>query len=243
MNRKDLLLFKNYIDKLLKRRHLPHGLGMALRKLSKEIALHRNYLDGIKKWEKEKDNFNTTKIQIGGGSHTLIGFLNLDIVPPADILWDVREGLPFKDKCSKFVFSEHFLEHIDYPISVKKFIHECFRILKLNGQLVIGVPDSEIIVRGYFNKNQVIFKKIFNKWYSKRNFLKHVDTYIDLLNYHFRDQDDDKKYNSHLWAYDYEKLYSLLKNAGFSRIKKWDFDATIANPERKWGSLYVIATK
>ena len=80
-------------------------------------------------------------------------------------------------------------------------------------------------------------------WYSKRNCLVDFNTDIDLLNYHFRDQDDDPKYNPHLWAYDFDKLNSLLKNAGFKSVNRWQFDSTIANPKRQWGSIYVIATK
>lgn len=64
-----------------------------------------------------------------------------------------------------------------------------------------------------------------------------------MLNYHFRDQNNSDKYNPHLWAYDYEKFISLLKEGGFKKIDKWRFNKKIANPKRKFGSLYVIAIK
>jgi hypothetical protein len=35
----------------------------------------------------------------------------------------------------------------------------------------------------------------------------------------------------------------LFIQAGFSNIQSWAFDPTIANPDRQWASLYVIATK
>jgi len=63
------------------------------------------------------------------------------------------------------------------------------------------------------------------------------------VNYHFRDQDDDSKYSPHYWAYDFEKLKSLVKDAGFARIKRWKFDKFIANPQREWGSVYIEAVK
>lgn len=59
----------------------------------------------------------------------------------------------------------------------------------------------------------------------------------------FRDQDDSDKYPPHLWAYDFEKLLSLFTDAGFSKVEQWEFDASMANPEREWASLYVVATK
>ncbi len=222
---------------------ITHGLSRSLRSLLKEVIVYSHFVEGEKKWEENKRQFNTEKIQIGGGSHILQGFLNVDIVPPADLIWDVREGLPFEDNCSKFIFSEHFLEHIDYPSSVKKIIAEFFRILKGGGRIVIGVPDSQLILEKYNEKDEDYYKAFLEHWYLKRDCLKDINTYIDLVNYHFRDQDDNEKYNSHYWAYDFEKEKSLLKNVGFKQIEKWKFDEVIANPKREWGSLYVTATK
>ena len=220
-----------------------HGLKRAMRKLIKEIIIYENYVKGRKRWIRKRPGEFYPKIQIGGGSRLLRGFFNVDIVPPADLLWDVREGLPFADKSSEFIFSEHFLEHIDYPVSVKKFIKECFRVLRCGGILVLGVPDSELAVKAYARRDKKFFNKAIKIWYSKRHCLSGLDTYIDLLNYHFRDQDDDNKYNPHMWAYDFEKLKSLLEWAGFFNIRVWKFDKNIANPKRRWGSLYVMAKK
>lgn len=78
---------------------------------------------------------------------------------------------------------------------------------------------------------------------ANRDYLDDFNTYINLLNYHFRDQDDDEKYNPHYWAYDFEKLKSLFESAGFSKVEKWNFGSSIVNSKREWGSIYVIATK
>ena len=48
------------------------------------------------------------------------------------------------------------------------------------------------MITNYFFRNNRFYKKLIKNWYSKRNFLADINTYIDLLNYHFRDQDDDK---------------------------------------------------
>ena len=217
-------------------------MGRALRNLTKEIGLYENHIKGARDLSKKK-NLDTTKIQIGGGSHTLRDYLNIDIVPPADIIYDLREGIPLKDESSEFIFTEHFLEHIDYPTSTKKFAKECFRVLKKGGRVVVGVPDGEQVIKAYVKKDKRFFDEMLKRWYSKRDCLEHFNTYIDLVNYHFRDQDDDKKYNPHFWSYDFEKLVSLFKDAGFSEVKKWKFDSSIANSKRWWGSIYIIATK
>jgi len=216
-----------------------HGLKRSLRNLLKEVSLFKSHISALKK----RGRRNSTYVQIGGGNHYLDGFLNIDIVPPADVIWDVREGIPLKFNSVKFIFSEHFLEHIDYPVSVKKFVKECYRVLKRDGKVVIGVPDGELAVRAYYKTDNKMIDRFMRKWYSKRNCLNHYNTPIDFLNYHFRDQDDNEKYRLHFWAYDRKKLKSLLKEAGFRKIGVWRLDPRIANIKRKFGSIYIYGIK
>ncbi len=237
-------LAKELSAKLLRSSKATHGLKRALRRLLKEIVLFENHISNAPISRKVNDEGkNGSFVQIGGGRRYLSRFLNIDIVPPADIISDVREGIPVGSGKVKFLFSEHFLEHIDYPVSVKKFIKECFRVLRKGGQLVIGVPDAALAVKAYFRNDRKLMQRFMKKWYGKRNCVEHFNTRIDFLNYHFRDQDDDKKYSPHLWAYDYEKLEALLAEAGFREIRKWDFDPRVANPKRKFGSVYITAVK
>jgi len=223
-----------------------YGVKRELKKLLKEIPLFFNHLEGSSQLRRgclKKKIARFKKVQVGGGKHTLSGFLNIDILPPADLIYDVREGLPLEDESVEFIFNEHFLEHIDYPRSVKKFVKECYRVLRPKGKLVIGVPDSELVIKKYLERDRRFYKEMIKRWYAKRDCIDHFNTYIDLVNYHFRDQDDSDKYTPHLWSYDFEKLEDLLKSVGFSEVKKWRFDSSIANPERKWGSLYIVAIK
>lgn len=232
------------VDKIIKNGCFTHGLGRVLRLLVKEIQLYKNNELGRKNWELNKNKFeNLTKLQIGGGKHTLNKFLNLDIIEPADLICDIREGIPLENDRFTFIFSEHTLEHIDYPRSVKFVIGECYRILKSGGQFVIGVPDGALAMNVYLKKERALFENYIQNWYSKRDCLDHFNTYIDLVNYVFRDQDDSPKYNPHYWAYDFEKLENMLKSSGFKKVKHWEFDNQIANPKRAFGSVYVVAIK
>jgi len=213
-----------------------HGIKRALRRLLKEIlSSENNSIPEVKN--------KCLRVQIGGGVHLLKNFLNIDIVPPADIICDVREGLPLKKSSVNLVFCEHFLEHIDYPISAKRFFKECYRILGKKGRLIVGVPDSKMAVKAYYKNDKKLIKKYIRSWYKKRDCLKHFNTPIDFLNYHFRDQDDNEKYNPHFWAYDKEKLTSLFKEAGFKKSTVWKFDEKIASPKRKFGSIYMVGVK
>jgi len=199
---------------------------------------------GKERLQKEMIDFDKfKKIHLGCGNRYLDNFLNIDIMEPADIICDAREGLPIPDETAEFIFSEHFLEHIDYPISAKKIIRECNRILKKGGKLVIGVPDAELIIQGYIKNDLALYNEMISKWYSKRDCLEHFNTYMDLVNYNLRDQDDSDNYTPHLWAYDFDKLSSLLQNASLKEIKHWKFNPSIANPKREYGSIYVSAKK
>lgn len=239
-------LFKSLdeiVEKSLKDGYPTHGLARVLRLLEKEKELYKNHIQGLKDWEEKRDKVDTTKIQIGGGSHTLDGFLNIDIVAPADLVCDIREGLPLNDECSEFIFSEHTFEHLDYPVSEKKVVNECYRVLKPGGKIVVGVPDANKAIMGYVNKDMELFNEYMERWYPRRDCKEHFNTWLDLVNYVLRDQDDDPVYNPHYWGYDYEKLESMLKDAGFKTVEPWQYDPTIGNAKREWGAVYVIATK
>ncbi len=243
---KALKKIENNFALFKKHENITHGFGRVVRKLEKEITVLRSHLEGKGNWEKQRKHLGSSAfecIQIGGGQHYLQDFLNIDIFPPADLIYDVRQGLPLPDNCCTFLFCEHLLEHIDYPVSIEKFLSECFRVLKKGGRFVIGVPDGELVLKNYCKNDQLFKEEIIKRWYGRRKISNYINSYIDLVNYHFRDMDDDKIYNPHLWAYDYKNLYSLLKKARFSNIKKWSFNKLIANPKRKWGSLYVVVNK
>lgn len=236
----DLQTLLDHAEALRASSQATYGVRRALRNLEREIAVFRAHVGGR---AVVSGPLSARRVQIGGGARSLPGFLNVDIVAPADLIFDVREGLPVHDGGTEFVFTEHFLEHIDYPVSVKKFIAECHRILEPNGRLVIGVPDAEMIIGAYMKRDSAFRVRMMRNWYANRNNQAHFNTYIDLVNYVFRDQDDTDKYTPHLWAYDLDKLVSLCTEAGFRRVEPWPHDPAIANPDRRWGSVYTVAYK
>ncbi|GAA2266788.1 hypothetical protein GCM10010430_59840 [Kitasatospora cystarginea] len=219
-----------------------HGLARTLRAAVKEVELHRHHRVSVTALPDGVLKPSSTKVQIGGGGHRIDGFFNIDIVPPADLLWDVRESIPLADASTETVFSEHFLEHIDYPRSAKHYAHEAHRVLAPGGQLITGVPDAAFILNQY-PASPDRADEMIERWYAKRNCRGDINTYLDLINYVFRDQDDDPTYNPHYWAYDHEKLTQLFTETGFTSVEPWAFDPTMANPKRQWASIYVVATK
>jgi hypothetical protein len=61
--------------------------------------------------------------------------------PGVDIVWDVQDlpWKPFPDECCTFILMSHLYEHIEpkYRIDV---IDECWRIMKVDGELWIASP-------------------------------------------------------------------------------------------------------
>lgn len=115
-------------------------------------------------------------------------------------------------------------------------------MLSPGGQIITGVPDTAFVLAQYPVRPEMATEMI-ERWYSKRSCVGDINTYLDLINYVFRDQDDAPNYTPHLWAYDFEKLAQLFAEAGFTSVKRWSFDPTLASPKREWASVYVVATK
>ncbi|MCP3822606.1 glycosyltransferase [Streptomyces sp. A3M-1-3] len=219
-----------------------HGLARSLRTAAREIELHRYHHASLRSWPSGRIDEKPSQVQIGGGAHRIDGFFNIDAVPPADLLWDVREGIPLHDGTVRTLFSEHFMEHIDYPRSVKHYVAEAHRVLAAGGRIVTGVPDAAFALSQYPGPLDQSAEMI-ERWYARRDCRNDINTRLDLVNLAFRDQDDDHRYTPHLWAYDHEKLVQLFIEAGFAAVEPWTFDPSMANPKRRWGSVYVIATK
>jgi predicted SAM-dependent methyltransferase len=213
-----------------------HGLDIAIRRLKKETIAFNNHYKG----KENIPNKIKNKLHIGCGKRLLNDFTN--ICEPADIIYDLREGIPVSSNSIETIFSEHFFEHIDYPKSSFFFIDECYRVLKKGGECIIGVPDTEIVLNKYIENDILFFDEAINSWYTNRNNFQ-LDTYIDLVNYHMRDQIDSESYEPHFWGYDYKKLKDMLLKVGFKSVKKWKPDNSICNPKRIKYSLYVSANK
>ncbi|WP_333770729.1 class I SAM-dependent methyltransferase [Streptomyces sp. IBSBF 2435] len=220
----------------------PHGLARTLRATAKELDLAAHHRAGRAAWPDGRIDGTPGTVQIGGGAHRIDGFFNIDAIPPADLVWDVREGIPLHDASVRFLFSEHFLEHLDYPRSAQHFAREAHRVMAPGGRLVTGVPDAAHVL-GPYPAPAAEAAEMIDRWYAHRTCREDIATYLDLINYVFRDQDDDPTYNPHYWAYDFDKLVQLFTQAGFTRVEPWAFDPAIANPKREWASVYVVATK
>lgn len=231
------------IENCLVNSELPDFTKRMLNAMKKELEFCERCNSCRSENQKKANLVKKRKLQVGCGKNYLKDFVNLDISEPADIIWDVRTGLPFKDNSFNVIFSEHFLEHIDFPSSACLFIQESYRVLRKGGKIIVGIPDTGKLLDAYEAHDKKFFDELVHRWYSSRDCLEFMNTPMNCVNYHMRDQLYHHKYSSHLWGYDEENLTDLLKRHNFSNIHRWQVDESWVNPKRVWGSLYLMGEK
>lgn len=232
--------------KLLGDKTLRPAFGMTLLQLQRDTKAALSFWGALDKNSQQKNRqkvIDSNKLQIGCGKRYMQGFINLDIFPPADIIWDCRYGLPFSANKFDFIFTEHFFEHVDFPISSKKILREIYRVLKPKGEIVIGVPDGGKVIRAYCQGDKNFLNSLYRNAYSRRQPPVELYGNIDLVNYLFRDQLENPNYTTHYWAYDEISLKKLFRSMGFRKVEMYPFNPRFCNSKRKFFTLYLKATK
>ncbi len=220
-------MFVNFMKK-----QTTYGLRVACRNVMKELRILRKHRNGKRqvRYLLERQHL---KLNIGCGPKVKSGWINVDLSLHADIALDLREPLPFRDNSCSIIYSEHFLEHLEYPLHAKSFLVESYRVLEPEGVISIGVPDTEWPLAEYVGTRcEDYFNITKDRWAAKW-----CQTQMEIINYHFR-QDGD-----HLFAYDFVTLAQALSSAGFQGVIRRDFDLGLDSVDRKLGTLYVNAFK
>lgn len=179
------------------------------------------------------------KLNVGCGPNSRSGWVNLDLMPTADVRLDLRKRLPFESSSCSIVYSEHFFEHLEYPGEVRCHLEECRRVLESGGQLHLGVPNAGGVMRQYSHlHNTGELTEPFERHWAHPNW---VVTRVDAINFLFR-QNYSPWDHQHKWAYDFLLLEKLLGDAGFVHIFQRDFMPDLDAANRQ-GSLYVVGEK
>lgn len=182
---------------------------------------------------KKYQNQQKLKLHLASGENYKEGWVNIDLLSKnIDLSLDLRKKFPFSDNSCKEIYSEHFLEHLEYPNEVSSFLKEAKRVLISNGKITIIVPDTVWPMQSYFEGYESAYFKICKK---KKWHPTDYKTRIEHINFHFRQNGE------HLYAYDEELLRMVLKNAGFSQIIRRDYDQKIDSPVHDFGNLSLVA--
>lgn len=111
---------------------------------------------------------------------------------------NLQHGIPLADQSADFIYSSHFLEHLD-RLAARRLLEECFRVLKAGGILRIAVPDLE------------------HAWEMYREGEK--DHMLQI--YFFTE--DETGLGQHRYAYDFQMLAALLTELGFDQAQRAEF--------------------
>jgi predicted SAM-dependent methyltransferase len=186
-------------------------------------------------------------VNIGCGPCGKSNWVNTDIdaYPGVNCFWDCRRSLPFPNGSAKCIFTEHFVEHLDYCEEIPRFLSECHRVLEPGGIIRIIVPDAQKYIEGYCSTGweQLTTVRPLGPELSDVHFGSKYNTKMELLNVVFR------QYFEHKFAWDYESLEFVLRQYGFPTVQRQSFGQSLLKglaidmAERASESLYVEAVK
>jgi len=208
------------------------GLLSAIRNVGREIIILRKHHKGLHQASKIVGQ-NHLRLHLGCGPKVKHGWINIDLSSQADITLDMREPLPFLENSCAIIYSEHFLEHLDYPMQTHLFLKECYRVLEPGGVFSVGVPDTEWPIAEYAGlSTEGYFHIAKERWHPAW-----CQTEMEHINYHFFQGDE------HRFAYDFKTLADALTRVGFQKVQRRAFDEDLDSADRKLGTLYVNACK
>jgi len=171
------------------------------------------------------------KLELGSGQKSgKNGFVTVDRFG-ADINYDLRKGIPLKDKTVDVIYTSHMFEHIPYNQLIN-FIGECNRVLKIKGMLSVCVPNAGLYLEAYNQKIQ--FKKVENM-----HQIAVIDTgsMMDQVNY------EAYMAGEHCYMFDKENLINTIKKGGFNNVQLREFDPLLDLKARDFESIYAVGYK
>ena len=169
------------------------------------------------------------QLEIGSGPVRKPGWITLDMSTRADVSWDLRRRLPFKEASFERIYCSHVLEHFAYP-DLRRLLLDVRRVLRPGGQFLIAVPDAALYVDAYLGRS------------PPEGLLRHRPAVIserpmDRLNYIFYMN------GQHRFMFDVDNLAHHCQDAGFAGCVARAFDPGLDSRDRDYESLYMICHK
>lgn len=78
---------------------------------------------------------------MGAGPYPQEGYVTLDFAEPADILWDLKDGIPLPDNSVSELFTSHTLEHFE-ATDIHFILLEILRVCQNDAKVTIIVPHA-----------------------------------------------------------------------------------------------------
>jgi len=173
------------------------------------------------------------KLNLGCGPKVKEGWCNADLHSrDADFRLDLREDWPFATGSASVIYSEHFFEHLDYPVEMSHYLREALRVLEVGGVLHIGVPGTAWLMHSYGDPSSDYWRLAKTIWHPKS-----CQTQMHHINYHFRQEGE------HKYAWDEETLIYEIRAHGFADPVLRDWDDALDSEDRRINTIYVMAYK
>jgi predicted SAM-dependent methyltransferase len=179
------------------------------------------------------------KLHIGSGPSPAPGWVNIDGTFAADLRMDLRGRLPLRSGSVAYIFTEHFLDHMQFPEGIGKLLRECARVLKHGGVMRAVVHDGDLLLRAFVNDDREFFRRLMAPEQGAHQ------TPMVYVNHIFRFD------GFHQFVYDYPTLERQFLKAGFSSVRASSFRGSAVPelnldldlPDRTLQSLYVEAVR
>jgi hypothetical protein len=193
-------------------------------------------------------------VNVGCGPNGLSGWVNIDCaaLPGVTCVRDCRTEIPLPTGSVRGIFTEHFVEHLDYYEEAPRFIAECRRVLRPGGVLRIIVPDGGRYLEAYSSgrlADMAAFSPLITMDpasdiapFGVEKAVLPFETKMEVVNFHFRQG------GQHKFSYDFETLSRLFQESGFEQVVRASYGSSrmpelaIDTESRAAESLVVEAT-
>jgi len=169
------------------------------------------------------------KLHIGGHQpHPDWKILNIDPGPHVDFVGDCTDLSRFADASVAAIYASHTFEHLGHRTELPHVLAECRRILVDGGELMISVPDFEVLARIFLEEGQSLAER------------------VGIMRLIFGGQKD--AHDFHKVGLTHTFLIAYLNDAGFHRHRRVETfelfdDASRLRHKGRLISLNMIATK
>ncbi len=127
--------------------------------------------------------------------------LNATAAPSVDHVCNANNLSQFADNTFEMLYASHIVEHLDYAGELLNTLIEWKRVLLPNGQLLVSVPDLDVLSRLMLDKQHLTANERF--MVMRMMFGGHVD-----------------RYDYHVVGLNTEFLTFFLVTAGYINIQK-----------------------
>lgn len=151
-----------------------------------------------------ENNGNKIKLHLGCGERFIPGFIHIDArkFSHIDYVTSVDKLEMFEDNSVDLIYACHLLEHFRRN-QTQDVLKEWFRVLKPNGILRLAVPDFEKLIEVYLKYNDL--KLVLGPLVGKQDYPE----------------------NTHYVVFDFPTLSKILKEVGFKKVDRYNWQDTI----------------